>query len=245
MRATRKHHRNSGDHPVEISNRRDIQAYGSDVDEIASRAVRAGAVEPLTWVGIGETGMVFCDANGVAWKVVRRRDFKPYYDSLAAEAEWLAAASRVPDVSKYVAKFRAWHPREGVLERECPVPRERWQFNETRLLNLHNRIGAIMGQFGWTTPEWKVNSWVVTARGPKLVDAGETRRIGYRYARYVADVLAGRRDAENVDQSQSVAWGLRFDAERKQIPAAVAERLARKAEAFKFPRDARTNRGRK
>lgn len=208
---------------VEIVNRAEVRYRGAD--DAAARAVRAGAQGPLTWLGAGETAHVFRDASGAAWKTARGPSD---VQTLAVEADWLRDAGRVPGVAEHVATLRRWHPAEGVIERDCPMPRQR-RTDERRLLALHNLVSARMWPLGWTSPEWKLDSWVWSVEGPKLVDAGRARMVGWKYARYVADVLAGRRPPLSFERGELVAWLLRRDAP-SGLGADVIERLAARVE---------------
>lgn len=207
----------------EIENLGEVRAPGAA--EAAARAAAAGASGALRWLGAGETAHVFRDAAGVAWKVARSAGGAA---SLEREADWLRCAAGVPGARRRVASLRAWHPGLGVIERECPMPGPR-AVNERRLLALHNLVGSLLWSYGWTTPEWKPDAWVLTAEGPKLVDAGRALRVGWRYARYVADVLAGRALPHPFDSGRLAAWVLRRDAPAGPARAAF-ERLAVRAE---------------
>jgi hypothetical protein len=77
---------------------------------IVARALTAGARAPLEYVGAGMTGVVFCSGD-VAYKVARATrpiDHQGFED----EAEWLAAAARVPSVAPSVAQHPPLRPRE-------------------------------------------------------------------------------------------------------------------------------------
>lgn len=228
--------------PTFISNIGSVRAYGSDVEDITRRAVAAGAVPPLRWLGTGETAMVFCDANGRGWKVARDTNALTV-NLLAVEAEWLATAANISGVAEHVARLFAWHQDHCVIERECVKPRERWQVDDRRLLALHNRIGVLMRPYGWTSPEYKIDSWVVTSdRGPVLVDAGRALRIGWRNARHAVDVMAGRRAAVGSSPWLSLRYGLESDATSKLIPTAVANRIGERLRSRENPAIARRGR---
>jgi hypothetical protein len=77
-------------------------------------ALEAGAVPPLEYLGIGMTGVVFRDREGLAYKVPR----PGAEDSIADEADWLRTASQVPYVRDHVVRFVRLAPN-GVLVREA------------------------------------------------------------------------------------------------------------------------------
>jgi hypothetical protein len=179
---------------------------------IVERTLAAGAVPPLDYLGAGATSVVFCDARGHGFKTARRADSTMLVD----EAEWLAAAAKVPGVREHVARFHAYHPGQAVIERECVAsdhdndPAWRWRRGHD-LFNLHQHIGKLMEKHaGWSAPEYKGDSYIVTEnRGPVLVDAGFVYRLGRRLLHYVADVLEGRRPWRKHESPDDLAFYLR------------------------------------
>jgi hypothetical protein len=165
----------------------------SNMPDLVGRAIAAGARPPLLYVGTGMTAVVLCDRQKHAFKIARQVPSPTVED----EAEWLETASTVPGVYEHVAPFIAYHPRLTVLERECPVPGtgdETYHWRRGHFLwDLHQSIRDRMEEHGWTAPEFKEDSYVFTAKGPILVDAGFAYRIGHRLLDYARDMLAGRR----------------------------------------------------
>jgi len=135
-----------------------------EVSDAFSRALMAGARRPLEFKGFGAEGIVFCDDRAHAFKVGRGNR------SLENEAGWLETASGIPEIAGHVAKFYRYHPNENVIERECVEP--------FPLLDVFAKIERVMLKHGWTAPESKDDSFVFSARGPVLVDAGFTHHIG-------------------------------------------------------------------
>lgn len=97
-------------------------ALATELPDATDRALRAGAQAPLRYLGAGANGIVLCDARKRGYKVARSRET---FASLADEAEWLSVASNDPTIRNHVAKFRAWHPTIGVIERECVQAQDR------------------------------------------------------------------------------------------------------------------------
>ena len=165
--------------------------------ELVGRAIAAGAKPPLLYVGAGMTSVVLCDRQKHAFKIARQVSPSLHAKWLEDEAEWLETASRVPGVREHVATFVAYFPQLDVLERICPIPGtsdETYRYRRGHFLwDLHHDIGDRMKAYGWTDPEYKENSYVLTAAGPVLVDAGFAHRIGHRLLDYARDMLAGRR----------------------------------------------------
>lgn len=163
--------------------------------DVVARALAAGARPPLEYVGAGMTGVVFC-AGDIAYKIAR--DTQPIdHHIFEEEAEWLKAAARVPGVASHVARFRHFDPENLVIERDCPHPdpdMSAWRYGENRLFDLHRQIEHEMIPHGWTAPEFKPDSYVLTTRGPVLVDASMPSRVGDELAQYVRDVVAGERE---------------------------------------------------
>jgi len=161
--------------------------------DIVARAAAAGMPPGVEFMGAGMTGAVFC-AGPVAYKVARST--APITQRmLEEEAEWLFAAATVPDVAPHVARISGFDPNNAVIVRECPhadrdQSRSRW---ESRVSDLHSAIERDMLPHGWTAPEFKPDSYVLTTQGPVLVDASMPTRVGQVLARYVEDVVAGER----------------------------------------------------
>jgi hypothetical protein len=228
----RRSHRNSLADALPLFSNADDVAYAADrygglADELpdaADRALRAGARAPLRYLGAGANGIVFCDARKRGYKVARSRET---FASLADEAEWLSVASADPTLRNHVAKFRAWHPTLGVIERECVQAQDRekvrtWGLDDKRW-NLHRMIGRVMRQYGWSAPEYKDDSYIVTRdRGLVLVDAGYVLRLGSRLAREVA---ATHRDPSASAFDRDFSRGTLRSEYGRTIPRTAGERL--------------------
>ncbi len=199
-------------------------ALATELPDAADRALRAGAQAPLRYLGAGANGIVLCDARKRGYKVARSRET---FTSLADEAEWLSVASSDPTLRNHVAKFRAWHPTLGVIERECVQAQDRekvrtWGLDDKRW-NLHRMIGRVMRQYGWSAPEYKDDSYIVTRdRGLVLVDAGYVLRLGSRLAR---EVSATHRDPSASQFDRDFSRGTMRSEYDRTIPRSVGERL--------------------
>lgn len=180
-----------------------------EMPDVVARAITAGAPTPLEYMGAGMTGVVFC-VDGVAYKVARRmRDID--HQMFEDEAEWLTAASHVTDVAPSVAEIFHFDPDNLVIERDCPRPatdQTPYRYGERRLSDLHGDIERAMLPHGWTAPEFKPDSYVITARGPVLVDASMPSRVGQELARYVEDVVADDRQLWS-DRPSDIAFYVR------------------------------------
>jgi hypothetical protein len=204
-------------------------AVANEMPEIAERALDAGATPPLDYLGAGATAVVFCDKRGRGWKVARRVDS----GVVADEAEWLRTAAKVAEVKKYVPRFYAWHAAQGTIERACVVADRENAWRWTRdLSDLHRRIEAEMVKHGWSAPEFKDDSYVITTNGPVLVDAGYANRLGHRLLRYVVDILEGRRPRRKYENNGTLAFYLRREVQEAALTQAdVAPVLLRLAAA--------------
>jgi len=201
------------------------RALGDELDDAASRAVAAGAIGDLTYQGAGATGVVFCDERGVAFKVARRgRE-----DAVTEEAEWLRKAAQVPGVREHVAKDARYDKRHDVLVRECVAGPSGTPRNTSKLWKLHQGMRSAMAPYGWLSPEFKEDSYVMArGRGPVLIDASSAIRVGGELVRYAQDVLAARRP--QTERLEDIAFAIR--SERGQsIPTAVADKLLAKLRA--------------
>jgi len=205
-----------------------------DVVKTILRTARAGAALPIEFMGVGMTGVVYCDARGLAFKVSRR----PTADAIeffAREAAFLEAAAQVPFVKDHVARLVAWRPDLGVIVRECP--RGPYGFNYGRgkrsLHELHETIDRLMRPYGFSAPEFKEDSYVIVrGRGPVLVDAGFAHAIGRRTARRALDVASGRVASEDfMDSPEAQSFDVAMDAESGRIPVPIAVRILRRLAA--------------
>jgi hypothetical protein len=201
---------------------RTLRVLGDELDEAAVRAVRAGAVGDLTYLGAGATGVVFCDARKTAYKGAR----KGREEAVAEEAEWLTRAAQVPGVKEHVARNPRYDKKRHVLIRECvpgPVGTSR---HTSKLFDVHQGIRTAMAPYGWLSPEFKEDSYVmVRGRGPVLVDASSALRVGKELVRYTQDVLTARRP--QTERLEDIAFAIRQE-RGGSIPAAVADKLLAK-----------------
>jgi hypothetical protein len=176
--------------------------------DIMARTLAAGAPSSLEFMGAGMTGVVFC-AGDVAYKVARAT--KPINQSFFEdEAEWLMAAARVPKVAKHVAKIYRFDSQNLVIERECPKQdRSTYSYGESKLFDLHREIERDMIPHGWSAPEFKPDSYIITTRGPVLVDASMPSRVGQELAHYVEAIVAGERPLRTGDRPSDLAFTVR------------------------------------
>jgi hypothetical protein len=208
----------------EISDRT-VSALGNELDEAAHRAKAAGAVGDLEYQGAGATGIVFCDQHQTAFKVARRgRE-----DSVAEEAEWLTKAAQVPGVREHVARGTRYDKKHDVLVRECVRGPSGTSRQTSKLFDLHKDIRKGMSSYGWLSPEFKEDSYVLArGRGPVLIDASSAVRVGSELVRYAQDVLAARRP--QTERLEDIAWAVRQE-RGSSIPIAVADKLLAKLRA--------------
>ena len=204
---------------------RALSALGDELDDAATRAARAGAKGDLEYQGAGATGIVFCDARGNAFKVARRgRE-----DSVVEEAEWLKKAEQVPGARDHVARNARYDKKHDVLVRECVRGKTGTPRQTSKLFGIHKDIRAAMTPYGWLSPEFKEDSYVMArGRGPVLIDASSAVRVGGELVRYAQDVLAGRR--AQTERLEDIAWAVRQE-RGGSIPTAVADKLLAKLRA--------------
>jgi hypothetical protein len=204
---------------------RTLRVLGDEFDEAAVRAVKAGAVGDLTYQGAGATGIVFCDERKIAYKVARQgRE-----ESVAEEAEWLMKAAHIPGVREHVARNTRYDKRRNVLIRECVSGASGTPRQTSKLFDIHQGIRTAMAPYGWLSPEFKTDSYVMTrGRGAVLVDASSALRVGGELVRYAQDVLAARRP--QTERLEDIAFAIRQE-RGGSIPAAVADKLLAKLRA--------------
>jgi hypothetical protein len=208
----------------EISDRA-IRTLGTELDEAAHRASLAGAVGNLEYQGAGATGIVFCDERQTAYKVARRgRE-----EAVAEEAEWLVKAAQVPGVREHVARRTRYDKKHDVLVRECVRGTTGTPRQTSKLFDVHKSLRKTMAPYGWLTPEFKEDSYVLArGRGPVLIDASSAARVGSELVRYTQDVLAQRRP--QTERLEDIAWAIRQE-RGGSIPAPVADKLLAKLRA--------------
>ena len=180
--------------------------------DVVQRAINAGAEPPLEYIGAGMTSVVFCSHN-IAYKVARNTAVRFLDD----ESEWLETAASVPWVQDRVAEFFHFDPENVVIVRACPLPGEDmtpYRFGEGNLFDLHREIERHMIEHGWTSPEFKPDSYVITVRGPVLVDASMPSRVGARLLDYANDLIDGRRDPGPHERPSDIAFSVRMELNR-------------------------------
>jgi len=217
--------------------------YDHEILEAAIRAHRVGAKAPLTYVGAGMTGIVFCEQgkNGHAFKVGRDPSSAAVRETIADEAEWLRVAGTVPEIRAHVARLYQYHPEEVVIERECiRSGRSHYTGRSTRstdtvLWELHRQIEKAMIPHGFTAPEFKSDSYVYArGRGWVVVDAGFVHRVGGRLVAETVRRLA-QDDFDEADPyghrtASTAAFGVRMEGGRTISPER-AQRLSDRLEA--------------
>ena len=202
----------------------------SELPDTTKRAMEAGAKPPLEFMGAGMTSIVFCDAQGIGWKVGRRESSRP---TLREEAEWLFDASKVPYVKDHVAKIRAFHEGPIVIERECVQGQAgRWGMWGDNTYDVHEEIRKRMKPAGWTAPEYKQDSYVMTKdRGWVLVDASMPTRLGHKLVEKIEGLMDGSIEAEAyTDRPSDYRFHVRMEMQSGSIPAdqgqAILDRLS-------------------
>lgn len=209
-----------------------------EVAEAEVRARRVGAVSPLTFLGMGMTGIVFCDARHHGFKVAR----EGAEETVANEAEWLSVASTVPEIKLHVARFIAYDPHWHVIERACVKAdrRERSGTQEEKWA-LIGEIARVMEPYGLGRPEFKSDSFVWSrGRGWVLVDAGFAVRKGRRLMVEATSALSGRKRLSSF-KLQELAWEVRAESGRTIDPTR-AERLSERLLAMSEGRAAKPGR---
>ena len=199
-----------------IKNREDVpRVIEGEIDGAVSRAIASGARSPVEYVGAGMTGIVLTDGKKV-YKVARHSR-----STLAEEAEWLLDAAKVPFVKGHVAGHVVWNAEHGVIVRDYVKGRPgRWG-EEGKLRDLHDEIERHMLPAGWSAPEFKGDSYIMTDAGPILVDASMPSRVGKNLVGYVEDVLDGKREAS--ETLSDLAFMLRREVIAKFNPKGTIE----------------------
>lgn len=193
-----------------------------EMQSIVDRTLMAGATPPLEYMGTGMTSVVLCDKHKHAYKTARR--LAPI-DAvfLNDEAEWLQTASRTIGVRERVAKFIRFYPHLLVIERECPIQADDWWRHRGEEWNLHRLIEQKMIPHGWTAPEFKEDSYVITSTGPILVDATMAHRVGKRLLRFTIELIRGGRLVERGSLSRPSDYAFYI---RREIGVTISETSA-------------------
>lgn len=161
---------------------------GTALQDAAYHAIEAGAEPPIEFIGMGATGIVFCDANK-AFKVARH---KVAARVLFDEAQWLETAGRIREVAPHVSRLYRWDAKHKVIVREC-VRGDRGTWGGSRKIHeLWDKLAPYMLAAGWTMPELKEDSVIFEDGHPKIVDAGLVSRVSDRLLDFVEDTLDGR-----------------------------------------------------
>jgi len=185
------------------------------VSEI-ERAIKVGAVPPLEFQGAGASASVFCDANGIAFKV----GHTPLAGStLDTEVAWLRAAKAHPDTAHLVPEVYGWFPDEVVIVRECVRGEgEGWRRPH---MDWHAKLMSVPG---WSLPESGDRQWVLTESGPVIIDGGYAHRRGEVLASHVDHLL----DTEKVTRGKigryderlsDLAWAVYTEKALGRLPA--------------------------
>lgn len=227
---------------ADISNWRSVHpAVVEEMPGIIRRARQSGARGPLEYVGAGMFNLVLCDASETAWIIARFREpLDPerrirLQERIEEEFEYLQDAFRTALLHPNVVRaIRADIPNL-VLVRECVRGRP-GTWGESRILSdLLKRIEDLTLPRGWTAPEFKEDSFIIRPNGiPVLVDVSLVQRVGENLARFVEDVLAGRRVSANTwrdfaffvwreGHSGPAKWGL-TEARARELLARLGER---------------------
>lgn len=213
-----------------------------EIEETAARAVASGAKLPLRYIGAGMTGIVFTDRRG-------KLSFKVARDHVAAsmlreEAEWFRTAERTKGVSKHVPGKVHFDEKHSVLIKRLVKGRPGTWGESSKLRDLHNEIERRMVPKGWTSPEFKEDSYVLDEDYPtwyrdtdvskaKLVDASMAIRVGSNLLKYTYEVLSGRRSLEKDERLDDLAFYIQREKKtpgnrRGTIEPEVAEKAIEK-----------------
>lgn len=197
------------------------------MQDIVERAILAGAKPPLEYVGAGMTSVVLCSGKR-AYKTARS-ERTISLGTLHDEAEWMETAGTVPWVKDRVARFHRFDSKNVVIVRECPTPgpdMTPYRYGESKLWDMHQEIGKQMIPNGWSAPEFKPDSYVITENGPLLVDASFASRVGQRLLDYTRDLIEGRREPGIREKPEGAAFDIRNEIGRTLTEEEVSEVLA-------------------
>lgn len=211
-------HRGLGGIRNEISER-DRRILGIEIEDAERRAYAAGAEGELEYIGAGMEGIVFCDERDRAFKVARSRNH-----GLQNEAKWFRMAAKVASLKPHVPKHVRYDAKHAVLVRECvrAVPRA---LAPRKLFELHERFRETLAPYGYGRPEFKEDAWVMTRRGPVIVDAGFAARRGVPL---VQDALALLRESNpHPPDVEDMGFALRWE-RGETVPAPIANRLLKR-----------------
>lgn len=192
-----------------------------EIEAAAHRAVAAGARRPLTFVGMGASGVVFTDRyKNLAYKAARGPKEGPNtWHSVSEEADWFRSARRTPGMAEHIPPMAKWDAENGVLIRTYVRGRPGSWGDASKLFDIHAEIEKRMIPAGWTSPERKEDSYVVSGGSEGkdswragdftkavLVDAGRAQRVGRELVRYLYDVLAGRKKLAPYERLEDLAY---------------------------------------
>ena len=159
---------------------------------ILERAVRAGADPKSTQkIDEGMEGHILIDKTGRVFKVGKRKSLKN--EALATKT--LASYGLAPKVYKYDEK-------ENVIVRDYIDGTPGAWGNAKMLHSLYDEIVGILKEEGFTAPEFKENSFIVTSKGRAfIVDVGFVHLRGKRLAQAL----------RKIDPTSYTQWGEAFN----------------------------------
>jgi hypothetical protein len=198
---------------------------GEKAEELEARARGAGARGKLTFVGAGGEGTVLCDEHGKAFKIGRREL------TLRDEAAWMAMASKIASIKQHIPRDVRYDADNDVIVRECLTKKVSGRrLSSTKLWDLHQRLTTAVMPYGRGRPEFKEDSYVITRRGPVLVDAGFAVKYGQPLVQEALDIINERKAATPLDVKQ-MGWDITTE-RGKSVPASVANKLLRRLQVI-------------
>ncbi len=217
-----------------VLNPSEIPMWFGGFEEAVEAAIAAGAVTPITFMGIGFSGWVFCDQTGIAFKITRvleGRNFdKTAYRTVEDEAAFLFAARQLPEeIRKHIVSIHKWRSDLGVIVKGCIWGQAGGWSDESKLYEIHEEIAEAMKPLGWGPPEFKDNSYIQNPEGVWiLVDAGFALRFGKVLADYAEDVVQNRLQTHiplSFSEVSDLAFAVKMEGLEKRIPEDQAYRL--------------------
>jgi len=218
-----------------VLNPNEIPMWFGGFETAVETALAAGAVPPISFLGIGMSGWVFCDQSNMAFKVARVHDNAPgirqyAYRLIEDEADFLTTARQLPEkIRQHVVRIHEWKSDLGVIKKACIWGKTGAWSDASHLHDLHMEIAEAMDPLGWGPPEFKEDSYILDSNNVwVLVDAGFVNRFGKRLADYAEDVVQGRFKTLiplGYSEASDLAFAVKMDGLDKRIPEDQAYRL--------------------
>jgi hypothetical protein len=168
------------------------------MDEVLEVLESIDARPPISLMGSGSGGRVYCDSRGRAYKVPKGPLPALWLED---EAAYLKVALTRPKLKPFLPKFYKLHHDLGIIEREFIYGDVATDADQRYLQPLFSLFNEESFRFGWSGPELSANAFVFRdgdQEHPILVDHGLAHRVGDLLVGHVHKRLARHPEREEL-----------------------------------------------